>query len=159
MAENRIPKRNEVKKENTWATEDLFPTDQAWTEEYEALKSVPARANAVRGTLGRSAAQLLAYFKEQDEIELRLTRLFNYASRKGDEDMGNSFYQDLRSKAGSLAVAVESAFAFAVPELLAIPDETLERFFQEAPAKRGLSSSEMYSGAPVSRSWGRPLAV
>ncbi|MBR5390897.1 MAG: oligoendopeptidase F [Clostridia bacterium] len=134
MAENRIPKRNEVKKENTWATEDLFPTDQAWTEEYEALKSVPARANAVRGTLGRSAAQLLAYFKEQDEIELRLTRLFNYASRKGDEDMGNSFYQDLRSKAGSLAVAVESAFAFAVPELLAIPDETLERFFQEEPS-------------------------
>ena len=60
--------------------------------------------------------------------------LFNYASRKGDEDMGNSFYQDMRSKAMSLAVALESATAFAVPELLAIPDETLERFFAEEPA-------------------------
>ena len=33
MAEERILKRNEVKKENTWATEDIFPSDQAWSEE------------------------------------------------------------------------------------------------------------------------------
>ena len=134
MEENRISKRSEVKKENTWATEDIFPSDQAWNEEYESLKTVPSRAEAIRGTLGRSAAELLAYFKEQDEIEQRIGRLFNYASRKGDEDMGNSFYQDMRSKAGSLAVAVGSAFAFAVPEILAIPDETLERFFKEEPS-------------------------
>ena len=134
MAETRIPKRSEVKKENTWATEDLFPTDQAWNQEYESLKSVPEKAEAIRGTLSRSAADLLAYYREQDEIGRRIMRLYNYASRKGDEDMGNSFYQDMRSKAGSLAVAVESAFAFAVPELLAIPDETLDRFFKDEPA-------------------------
>ena len=40
MADERIPKRSEVKKENTWATEDIFPSDQAWAEEYEALKTL-----------------------------------------------------------------------------------------------------------------------
>ena len=29
MAENRIPKRSEATKENTWATEDIFPSDAA----------------------------------------------------------------------------------------------------------------------------------
>ena len=134
MAENRIPKRSEVTKENTWATEDIFPSDAAWSAEHETLKALPGQCAAFQGRLGRSAADLLAYFKASDEAERRLMLLFNYASRKGDEDMGNSFYQDMRSKAMSLAVALESATAFAVPELLAIPDETLERFFAEEPA-------------------------
>ena len=133
MAENRIPKRSEVRLEDTWATEDLFPSDQAWNEAYESLKSLPAQAAAFQGTLSQSAAQLLAYFRAQDEAGQKLERLFNYASRKGDEDIGNSFYQDMRNKALSLYVATESASAYAVPELLAIPDGTLEQFFQDEP--------------------------
>ena len=134
MAEERIPKRSEVKKENTWATEDIFPSDQAWAEEYESLKGLPAQAAALKGTLGRSAADLLNYFKKNDESSYRLRLLFNYASRKGDEDTGNGFYQDMRNKAMSLLVAIDSASAYAVPEILAIPDETLEGFFAAEPA-------------------------
>lgn len=134
MAEERIPKRSEVQKENTWATEDIFPSDQAWTEEYEALKALSAQVAALKGTLGRSAADLLNYFKKNDENSYRLRLLFNYASRKGDEDTGNGFYQDMRNKAMSLLVAIDSASAYTVPEILAIPDETLEGFFAAEPA-------------------------
>ena len=133
MEEKRIPKRSEVKKENTWATEDIFPSDQAWMDEYTALQGIPAKAAAFQGTLGRSAKDLLAYFREEDEIGKRMGLLFNYASRKHDEDMTNSTYQDMSGKAMSLYVAIESAGAFAVPEILAIPDETLEKFFEEEP--------------------------
>jgi len=134
MAEGRIPKRSEVQKENTWATEDIFPSDQAWAEEYEALKALPAQAAAFKGTLSRSAADLLNYFKKNDENSYRLRLLFNYASRKGDEDTGNGFYQDMRNKAMSLLVAIDSASAFAVPEILSIPDDILEGFFAAEPA-------------------------
>lgn len=133
MTEKRIPLRSEVKKENTWATEDIFPSDQAWLNEYEAMKAIPDRAASFQGTLGRSAKDLLAYFQAEDEIGKRMSLLFNYASRKGDEDMGNSYYQDMRSKAMSLYVAIESAGAYAVPEILEIPDATLERFLSEEP--------------------------
>ena len=134
MTDDRILKRSEVKKENTWATEDMFPSDQAWSEEYEALKALPARAAALKGTLGRSAGDLLRYFKEYDRAGYRLHMLGNYASRKSDEDTGNGFYQDMRNKAMSLAVAVESAGAYATPEILAIPDQVLEGFFAQEPA-------------------------
>ena len=116
MTDDRILKRSEVKKENTWATEDMFPSDQAWSEEYEALKALPAQAAALKDTLGRSAGDLLRYFKEYDRAGYRLHMLGNYASRKSDEDTGNGFYQDMRNKAMSLAVAVESAGAYATPE-------------------------------------------
>lgn len=134
MTDDRILKRSEVKKENTWATEDMFPSDQAWSEEYEALKALPAQAAALKGTLGRSAGDLLRYFKEYDQAGYRLHMLGNYASRKSDEDTGNGFYQDMRNKAMSLAVAVESAGAYATPEILAIPDQVLEGFFAQEPA-------------------------
>ena len=134
MTDDRILKRSEVKKENTWATEDMFPSDQAWSEEYEALKALPSQAAAMKGTLGRSAGDLLRYFKEYDRAGYRLHMLGNYASRKSDEDTGNGFYQDMRNKAMSLAVAVESAGAYATPEILAIPDQVLESFFDQEPA-------------------------
>ena len=91
MSENRIPKRSEVKQENTWATEDIFPSDQAWLEAYETLQVLPAQAAAFKGTLGRSGADLLAFFKQRDDATYRMGLLFNYASRKGDEDTGNGF--------------------------------------------------------------------
>ena len=133
MAEERIPKRSEVKKENTWATEDIFPSDQAWADEYEALKALPSQAAALKGTLGKSADGLLHYFQKNDENSYRLRLLFNYASRKGDEDTGNGFYQDMRNKAMSLMVAVESAAAYATPEILAIEETVLESFFAAEP--------------------------
>ena len=134
MSENRIPKRSEVKQENTWATEDIFPSDQAWAEAYEELKALPAQAAAFKGTLGRSAADLLAFFKQRDEAGYRMGLLFNYASRKGDEDTGNGFYQDMRNKAMSLMVSLNSASAYATPEILAIEDEVLNGYYAAEPA-------------------------
>ena len=42
MAEDRILKRSEVPEEYTWNLKDMFESDEAWLEEYEALKVYPA---------------------------------------------------------------------------------------------------------------------
>jgi len=133
MADKKIPVRSEVPVEYTWNLADLFINDDAWMAEYEALKALPAEVAALKGTLGRSAADLLAYFKANDATSLRLSRFMGYASRKGDEDTGNSFYQDMRGKANATLVAVSSAGAYATPEIMAIPEETLEQFYRDEP--------------------------
>ena len=56
-----------------------------------------------------------------------------YASCKGDEDTGNSFYQDVRGKAMNVYVSIASAAAFATPEIMAIPEETLNGFYAQEP--------------------------
>ena len=128
-----ILKRSEADPRYTWATEDLFPTDQAWLESYQALQAAPEQLCAYQGRLGESAATLLEYFRLGDEIGRKLERLYNYAARKGDEDTANSTYQDLRGKAMNLVVGIQSATAFDVPELLMLDDATVERFFAEEP--------------------------
>ena len=133
MDTQKILPRSEVPEELTWDLRDIFPSDEAWRAEYDALAAVPKEIAAFRGTLGRSAEDLLAWMRLQDALSIRLTKLLGYASCKGDEDTGNSFYQDMRSKATSRYVAIASAAAFATPELMAIPEDTLQFFYAAQP--------------------------
>ena len=133
MENEKIPLRSEVPEAETWDLRDLFPTDEAWLAEYEALKTLPERAAAFQGKLGRSAEDLLLWFRLQDEIQERLSRLHTYASCKSDQDTGNGTYQDFRGKAMGTYVAVLSACAFATPEIMAIDDDTLNLFYAAQP--------------------------
>ena len=128
-----IRKRSEVAAEFTWDLTDIFPSDEAWRAEYEALKPYAEAVAAYQGRLGESAETLLAYFRLDDELNVRVGRLYGYANCKADEDTSNGFYQDLRGKALSLSVTLSGAGAFAASELLALSDETLTRFYAEQP--------------------------
>ncbi len=134
MELNRIPERNEIPEEYTWDLRDLFPDDEAWSTEYRALLETPHRLAAFAGTLGERPGTLLAWLKLDDELSVRLEKLMGYAGCKGDQDLANGFYQDMRSKATACAVGIAEAGSFATPEILAIPDETLDRFYRECPA-------------------------
>ncbi|MBR4702683.1 MAG: oligoendopeptidase F [Oscillospiraceae bacterium] len=133
MSTKAIPKRSEVPAEDTWDLSHIFPTEEAWQAEYEALKAVPAAVAAFQGTLGQDAETLLRWFREEDDLSLRLTKLHGYANCHSDEDTADSHYVDMKSKAMSVIVAISSAAAFATPEIMAIPEETLDRFYAEAP--------------------------
>ncbi len=133
MSVKSIPKRSEVPVEDTWDLSDIFPTEEAWLSELEALKALPEKAAAFRGTLGRSAAELLAWFRMQDDLSVRLTKLHGYANCHSDEDTADSHYVDMKSKAMSVIIAISSAAAFATPEIMAIPEETLQGFMKAEP--------------------------
>ena len=125
--------RSEVPEEFTWDLSDVFASDDKWSEELEALKAYPERMAAYAGKLGESAKTLLDWFTLSDEITVRVSKFVQYASCRSDQDVGNSFYQGMRSKAFSTAVALNSAGSFEASEIMAIPDETLARFYAEEP--------------------------
>ena len=141
MENEKIPLRSEVPEAETWDLRDLYPTDEAWLKEYEDLKTLPERAAAFQGKLGRSAEDLLLWFRLQDEIQARLSRFHTYASCKSDQDTGNGTYQDFRGKAMGTYVAVLSACAFATPEIMAIDDDTLNLFYAAQPELLGYQRS------------------
>ena len=133
MADKRIPKRSEIPEEFTWDLSDMYPSDEAWLAEYEALKEMPARLEAFRGHLGDSAETLLEFFRLQDELELRLMPLHTYASCSSDADTADGVYQDMVGKAYSSYVAIASAGAFATPEIMAIDEDRLNLFYVAQP--------------------------
>lgn len=133
MKEKKIPKRSEVAKENTWATEDIYPTDAAWEKEYGEIGAYPEKLAGFAGRISRSSSALLEYLKFNDELSLVVERLYSYASLKSDEDTGNSFYQEMEGKIRSRYIQIAAADAFSTPEIISISDEDMERFYREEP--------------------------
>lgn len=133
METMQIPARAEVAAQDKWAIHDLFATDDDWRAALAAAKDYVPRVQAFRGRLGESAQTLLDYLRLDDEISLAFDALVHYAQRKSDEDTRVATYQEMVSQVTRLAVELQSAAAFQTPELLAIPEDTLEGFYQSAP--------------------------
>lgn len=126
----KIPTREEVDVKYTWALEDLYATDADWEKDLKRLDEFIERFSKFQGKLGESGEQLLAYYQTNDEMTDWIEAIANYAMRKSDQDTGNSFYQDFAARTHSAFVKIEGAIAFAIPEILTIPDDTLEEFYK-----------------------------
>ncbi len=133
MSDQTVKNRSEVRKEDTWAVEDIFATDRAWEEAYAEACKIPEGLAAYHGKLS-DPEQLLAFFEQNDRAGLALSAIYNYACRKSDEDTAVSKYTDMVGKAYSLYVQVSAACAFSEPEIMAIPPELFEGFYRKVPA-------------------------
>ena len=129
----KILKRSEMDPNFCWNTADLYPDDQAWTAAFEAAKALPEEIAAYRGRLGESAETLYTYLCRLEEINRQVEQLFVYAFIRNDEDTANPTYQAMKGRCFSFIVQLSSAGSFEGPELVAIPQETLDRFYEEKP--------------------------
>jgi len=111
----------------------MFASDEAWEAELVTLAEDQARAVAFAGKLGESGTNLYEYLLDGEQVGEKISLLANYCMRKADEDTRNSTYQAMVGKFYSVMVAFGAATSFDTPEIMAISDEDLDRFYQEEP--------------------------
>ena len=134
MAETKkIPERSEVREEDKWAISDIYATDELWEADLEKAKKLTSEYAAFAGKLGESAEQLLGYMELEEKVAVLADALGNYAMRRSDEDARVSKYQAMVGRVMSAYVELNSASSFATPEIMAISDETMERFYADCP--------------------------
>ena len=133
MEEKKILSRADIPEKDKWAIEDLYPSDAAWEEDIAALEADGSRLAAYAGRLGESGQTLCDYLTETEAMSVRARRLANYAMRRSDEDTRVAFYQAMSGRFSSVYAAVGTATSFDTPEIMAISDEQLERFYAECP--------------------------
>ncbi|MES5925609.1 oligoendopeptidase F [Bacillus cereus group sp. MG9] len=126
-----LPNRNEIEEASTWRLEDIFQTDAEWEKEFQAIKELLPKLTEFKGKLGDSADNLLEALQYEDEISMRLGKLYTYAHMRYDQDTTNSVYQALNDRATNLYSQVSSSTAYIVPEILSISEDTLQTFLQE----------------------------
>lgn len=121
-----VMKREEQKKENCWAIEDLYPTNEAWQKDYEKLeKSIP-ELSTYAGKISENMEMLLKFLDLDSELSLLGERIYVYANQRLHENTGNALYQEMSGKAMTLLVKKDAATAFFRPELLQIPEEAIK---------------------------------
>ncbi len=133
MKQTTIPSRSEQDPKYCWAVTDIFENDEAWETELTACQACPEELAGYQGRLGESAQTLLSYLERMEAINRRVEKLFVYAFMRLDEDTANAHYQAMKGRCFSFLVQLSSAASYEGPELVAISDETLDRFYTEEP--------------------------
>lgn len=125
--------REEIDERYRWDLSSIFPDDQAFLAALEKAKELPERFASLQGIATRSAADLLSFLRFDDEADLLIMKLVNYAERKSDEDTREARYQDLSSQVMTIYVQISSASSWFTSELISLSDETLEGYFAAEP--------------------------
>ena len=128
----KIPLRSEIPVEDTWATEDLHATDEAWEADLAELEKAGKQLADFAGKLA-GADSLYAYLELTESTNAKAELLANYAMRKADEDTRNATYQAMVGKFMSVVVALSASTSFETPEIMAISDDTLDGFYAAQP--------------------------
>ena len=126
-------KRGDIPHEYTWDLESIFPGDGDWEDSYKTLQQRLPELEALKGTLAQSGQALLEVLQKRDELFEKLESLFVYASMRKDEDTTNSKYQGMYDRAMQLVVYASTVASYIEPEILALPETTLDRFVRETP--------------------------
>lgn len=127
----KLIKREEQKKENTWALEDLYVNDDAWKSDGVRLQFAIDGMEAYDGRLQESAETFLECLKAYEEAECLMESYYVYANQRYHQDTANSYYQGFAGEAEIKMNLLAAASAYLVPQILAIPDEKLEEFYRE----------------------------
>ena len=125
--------RSEIPTEYMWNLESIFSSNDQWERDFKALMERLPELEALKGTLAQSGQALLTVFRKRDEVFEQLQRLYVYTSMRRDEDTTNSTYQGMADRAMQLYVHAMTAVAYIEPEILALPQSTLDQFMQETP--------------------------
>ena len=128
----KIWKREEIPVEHTWATEDLYASDELWEEDLQKMVEEGKVLASFAGKLN-NANDLFDFLYADEMADIRVGRLANYAMRKSDQDTRNATYQAMVGKFRGVMVKIGAECSFATPELMAISDEDLDRFYAEKP--------------------------
>lgn len=126
-----LPKRSEVKVEDTWNLKDMYESDAAWEAELLEIKKLAEEAVKMEGHVAESAQNLLKTLELDATIDEKLSLAYNYAERQYDEDTSNTAHQAMAAKIMSMAADISSQLAFIVPEILAVDEAVLEGFYKE----------------------------
>lgn len=127
----KLPSRSEIKVEDTWKLEDIFASDDAWEKEFEEVKALIPQMEKFKGKLGESAQTLYDALQEQDELTMRVSKLYTYAHMRYDQDTTNSFYQGLNDRIKTLYTQIASALSYVTPEILSIEESKIKQYMGE----------------------------
>ena len=133
MEENKIRQRCDIPEEDKWAVEDIYPSDEAWEAEAGTVEEDKALLMTYAGHLAESGEKLFAYLSDMERVDEKLGKLAGYSMRRADEDTRVSKYQAMVGKFMGMAVDLGAATSFETPEIMAISDEAMDKFYAECP--------------------------
>jgi len=116
-----------------WDLSDLYPSPEAWTAERDRVKAQVSALDKYKGTLGKSAKDMLAALSAFSDAQRALARLAVYAGLKADEDVRIAQNQERQQLAGTMFTLLNEKTAWVTPEILAVGAGKVHKFEASEP--------------------------
>ena len=127
----QVMTREQVKKEDTWAMEDIYASDALWEADYKELDQLCETIKGWKGKVFESAEALKTFLELYENAGKMLGRVYVYANQKYHEDTANSAYQGLAERSTMLYTKFQSCSSFFQPEVLEVPEEDFWNLFEQ----------------------------
>ncbi len=117
----------------TWATEDIYKSNEEWEKEYEKVKA-EINFSEYKGKL-KDKKEFLSLMKKQESVGRRVDKLAVYACMNHDKDTRVSLYDSMVNKITSLSVKFNEETAFVLPELTSLSEKVLKGYIEDKELK------------------------
>ncbi len=128
MDESKIRTRSEIPESDKWDLTGLFADAGKWREDFTWVQKTYPQLKEWKGKLGASPQSLADCLEFEKALELKLERLYHFASLQLAEDSANNEYLARIGQIQNLMTKIAEAGAFVVPEIQAIGDEIFATF-------------------------------
>ena len=126
-----VPTRADVPESDKWDLSHLFAGVDKWEEDFRWVEETFPRIREWRGKLGQSAKNLADCLEFEKSLDLKIERLYHFASLQLAEDSANTEYLARVGQIQNLLTLIGEAFAFVVPEIQAIDDVEFAKFVHD----------------------------
>ncbi len=133
--ETTIPTRDELPDTDKWDLRHLFADVGKWHEDFAWVQANYARLTEWKGKLNRSARDLADCLEFDKQLDLKIERLYHFASLQLSEDGANTEYLGRVGQLQNLLTTIGEMTAFLTPEIQAIDDQQWASFMAD-PALR-----------------------
>src|SRR5213594_3048073 len=130
-----VPTRSEVPDSDKWDLSHLFIDTSKWQEDFAWVQREYPKLQEWKGRVGESAQTLAEILEFEKSLELKMERVYHYASLQLAEDSTNNEYLARIGQVQNLLTKIGEAAAFVVPEILAIDDEKFAQFVADPVLK------------------------
>ena len=120
-----LKERRELDPQFMWDLTSMYATDAEWEKALSTLEEAIRKAAAFQGRL-TDAQSIAAYLDAATELGCTLSNLYCYASMRRSEDTRAEAAQSMYARINANYVKAISAIAFAEPEILSLPQQTLD---------------------------------
>src|SRR5216684_1256171 len=123
-----IPIRADIPESDKWDLTHLFANVGKWQEDFAWIEKNYPQIKNWKGKIGGSAKDLAECLEFEKTLDLKLERIYHFASLQLAEDSANTEYLARVGQMQNLLTKIGEASAFIAPEIQAIDDETLAKF-------------------------------
>jgi oligoendopeptidase F len=131
MTTTKTLTRADVPDSDKWDLSHLFSDVGKWAEDFAWLQQAYPKLTDWKGHLGESAASLAACLEFEKSLDLKIVRLYHYASLQLAEDSANPEFLARMGQLQNLLTKIGETASFLGPEIQAIPDGKFARFLED----------------------------